>query len=171
MRIYVFEVTSVYPIGQYQNAFPRVMPLHVLKKVQLQERFTLMTHGSIYLKTLCISIFLLSLNGNTAGHRSALKKPSILVWIQLKQGQIRKGHEYLQLTQTQKRFIVISNKKFYSPPFVTSHHFCQILFHISLFFCSYCIGWGSLKQVVIQMASSLKWWLLGHIVTKSRTPN
>ena len=37
------------------------MPLHELKQVQLQDHFTLMTHDSIsHLKTLCMSIFLLS---------------------------------------------------------------------------------------------------------------
>ena len=61
MRIPVSEVLSVYPIDRYQNAIPRAMPLHALKKVQLQEHFTLMTQDSIgHLKTLCMSLLLLS---------------------------------------------------------------------------------------------------------------
>ena len=51
---------SIYQIDRYQNAMPRAMPLHELKKFQPQERFTLMTHDSIgHLKTLCMSILLL----------------------------------------------------------------------------------------------------------------
>ena len=61
MLISVFEVMSIYMIDRYQNAIPRAMPLHELKKVQLQERFTLMTHDSIgHLKTLNMSLSLLS---------------------------------------------------------------------------------------------------------------
>ena len=53
-----FEVMSVHPIYQYQNTTPRAMSLHELKKVQLQECFTLMTHDSIgHLKMLCMSIY------------------------------------------------------------------------------------------------------------------
>ena len=41
-----------------KNATPRAMLLHELKKVQLQERFMLMTHDSIgRLKMLCMSIY------------------------------------------------------------------------------------------------------------------
>ena len=48
---------SVYPIDRYQNNIPGVMPLLELKKVQLQERFLLMTHDSIdHIKTLCMSV-------------------------------------------------------------------------------------------------------------------
>ena len=43
MRISVFEVMSVDLINRYQNAIPKAMPLHELKKVQLQEHCTLMT--------------------------------------------------------------------------------------------------------------------------------
>ena len=61
MRISVFQVMSVYPIDRYQNAIPRAMPLHELKKVQLQKCFMLMTHDSIgHLKTLCMSVLLLN---------------------------------------------------------------------------------------------------------------
>ena len=62
MRISVFEIMSVYPIiDQYQNAIPKAMPLHELKKDQIQQRFTLMTQDSIGpLKTLCMSVLLLS---------------------------------------------------------------------------------------------------------------
>ena len=43
------------------KAIPRAMPLHELKKVQLQERFMLMTHDSTgNLKTLCMSVLSLS---------------------------------------------------------------------------------------------------------------
>ena len=49
-------VMSVYPIDQYQNTIPRAMPLQELK-----EHFTLMTQDSFgYLKTLCMSVLLLS---------------------------------------------------------------------------------------------------------------
>ena len=79
MRISVFEVMSVQPIEQYQNTTPRAMLFHELKKVQLQERVTLMTQDSTgHLKTLCMSIFAkqwcLSPNGRATAHRSALKK-------------------------------------------------------------------------------------------------
>ena len=57
----VFEVMSVYPLDWYQNPIPRAMPLHELKKVQLQEHFTLMTHDSVdHLKILCVSVLSLS---------------------------------------------------------------------------------------------------------------
>ena len=39
MRISVFEVMSVYPIYQYQNAISRVMPLHELKKCSTSRAF------------------------------------------------------------------------------------------------------------------------------------
>ena len=57
----IFEVMSFYLIliDRYQNAIPRGMPLIELKKVEHQERFTLMTHNSIgHLKTLCISVLM-----------------------------------------------------------------------------------------------------------------
>ena len=58
MRISVFEAMSVLPIDRYQNATPRSISLHELQKVQLQERFTLVTQDSIgHLKTLCMSVF------------------------------------------------------------------------------------------------------------------
>ena len=61
MCISVFDVMIIYPIGQYQNAIPRVMPHHELKQVQLQERFTLMTQDSIgHQKLCCMSVSLLS---------------------------------------------------------------------------------------------------------------
>ena len=47
MRIFVLKVMRVYLIDQYQNATARAMPLHELKKVQLQECFTLMTQDLI----------------------------------------------------------------------------------------------------------------------------
>ena len=60
------------------------MPLHEFKKVQLQEHFMLITYDSIsHLKMLYHWPMALSLNGTTTAHRSALKKASILVWIQL----------------------------------------------------------------------------------------
>ena len=75
---FCFEVMNVYLIDLYQNPIPKVMPLHELKQVQLQERFRLMTHESIQLKTLVIGVYrwaiVLSLNGNAAIHRSVLKK-------------------------------------------------------------------------------------------------
>ena len=52
-----FEVKSVLPIDRYQNATSKAISLHELKKVQLQERYMLVTQDSIgHLKTLCISI-------------------------------------------------------------------------------------------------------------------
>ena len=64
MHIFSFDGMSVYSIDQYQNAIPRVMPLHEFKQVQLQERFMLMAHDSIgHLKILCMSA--LSLSGGT----------------------------------------------------------------------------------------------------------
>ena len=53
-----FEVMSVYSIDRYQNSTPRAMPLHELKKVQIQEHFMLLTHDSIgHLKMLCMSVY------------------------------------------------------------------------------------------------------------------
>ena len=52
-----FEVKSVLPIDRYQNAISNAISLHELKKVQLQERYTLLTQDSIgHLKTLCMSV-------------------------------------------------------------------------------------------------------------------
>ena len=63
MCIFVFDGMRVYPIDWYQNAIPRAMPLQEFKRVQLQERFTLMSHDSIdHLKTLCMSILSLLCN-------------------------------------------------------------------------------------------------------------
>ena len=60
MGVFIFDDMSVYLIDQYQNAILRAMPLHELQQVQL-ERFMLMTHDSIgHLKTLCMSVLLLS---------------------------------------------------------------------------------------------------------------
>ena len=43
-------------MDRYQNATLRAISLHELKKVQLQEHFTLVTQDSIgHLKTLCMS--------------------------------------------------------------------------------------------------------------------
>ena len=54
---FFFEVKSVLPIDQYQNATSKAISQHELKKVQLQERYTLVTQVSIgHLKTLCISV-------------------------------------------------------------------------------------------------------------------
>ena len=54
--ISIFEVMG-HLSDKYQNAISRAMLLLELKKVQLQERFTLMTHNSIgHLKTLGMSI-------------------------------------------------------------------------------------------------------------------
>ena len=44
-------------MDRYQNATSKAIPLHELKKVQLQERYTLVTQDSIgHLKTLCMSV-------------------------------------------------------------------------------------------------------------------
>ena len=48
---------SVLLIDRYQNATWKAISLQELKKVQLQERYTLVTHDSIgHLKTLCMSV-------------------------------------------------------------------------------------------------------------------
>ena len=63
---------SVYLIDQYQNAIQNSGATPKVKRVQLQEPFTLMTYDSIgRLKTLCMSI--LSLSG---GVESELKRCS-----------------------------------------------------------------------------------------------
>ena len=52
-----FEVKSVVPIDRYQNATSKAISLRELKKVKLQEQYTLVTHDSIgHLKTLCMSV-------------------------------------------------------------------------------------------------------------------
>ena len=58
-RITVFEVMKVYPIDRYQNAIPKAMPLHDLKKKSsiARAQFILMTHDSTgHLKTLWMTI-------------------------------------------------------------------------------------------------------------------
>ena len=56
-----FEVQSVLPIDRYQNATSKAISLHELKKVQLQERYTLVIKDSIgHLKTLCMSVLSLA---------------------------------------------------------------------------------------------------------------
>ena len=79
MQISVFEVMSLYPIDQYQNAIPRAIRLHKLKQVQSKEYFMLMTHDSIgHLErsawVLYCWVVALSLNGDTVAYHSALKK-------------------------------------------------------------------------------------------------
>ena len=81
MHIPVFEVMSVYPIDQYQNTTPRVMPLHELKKAQLPERSKLKSWHMILLVIWKCSAWAfivkqspLSLNGNATAHLTALKK-------------------------------------------------------------------------------------------------
>ena len=104
MRISVFEVMNVYPIDQYQNAIPRLMPLHELEKSLTSKCFMFMTHDSIGVSrswhmillviwkpsawVFCRWAVVLSLNGSA--YSSALRKKeqnkkntSILVWIQL----------------------------------------------------------------------------------------
>ena len=52
-----FEVKSVLPIDRYQNATSKAISLHELKKVKLQEWYTLVTQDSIgHLKMLCMSV-------------------------------------------------------------------------------------------------------------------
>ena len=56
-----FEVKSVLPIDRYQDATSKAISLHELSKVQLQERYTLVTQDSIgHLKTLCMSVLSLA---------------------------------------------------------------------------------------------------------------
>ena len=85
----VFEVMSVYPIDCYKNAIPRGMPIHELKKVHLQEHFTLMTQDTFgHLKTFLMKV--LSLSGGVESDQKCCSSPlsletqSIRVWIQLK---------------------------------------------------------------------------------------
>ena len=78
---FFFEVKSVLPIDRYQNATPSAISLHELKKVQLQERFTLVTQDSIaHQKTLCMSILSLAMVFQS---ESIKKNASVRVWIQL----------------------------------------------------------------------------------------
>ena len=57
-----FEVKSVLPIDRYQNATSKAISLHDLKKVQLQERYTLLTQDSFgHLKTVTLCMSILSL--------------------------------------------------------------------------------------------------------------
>ena len=66
------------------------MSQHGLKKVQLQERYTLVTQDSIgHLKTLCMSVLLLAVALESewkpySSSQSVKKNTSVLVWIQLK---------------------------------------------------------------------------------------
>ena len=81
---------KVYPMDRYQNVIPRAAtPLHELKRVQLQDRFTLMTNDCIgHLKTPSVCVISLRggefLNRNTAAHDSLMTKMlCVRVWIQL----------------------------------------------------------------------------------------
>ena len=82
------EVKSVLPIDRYQNATSKAISLHELKKVQLQERYTLVTQDSIgHLKMLCMSVLSLvvALESEWKRYSSSQsdKKTSVPVWIQL----------------------------------------------------------------------------------------
>ena len=73
VRISIFEVMSVYPIDDIKMLSREVL-LHELKKVQLQERFTFMTHDFIVMWRRSAWAFycwevVWSLNGNAAAHR------------------------------------------------------------------------------------------------------
>ena len=84
-----FEVKSVLPIDRYQNATSKAISQHELKKVQLQERYTLVTQDSIgHLKTLCMSVLSLVVALESEWKRysssqSDKKYTSVRVWIQL----------------------------------------------------------------------------------------
>ena len=86
-----FEVKSVLPIDQYQNATSNAISLHELKKVHLQERYTpVLTQDSIgHLKTLCMSVLSLTVAFESewkcysSSQSDKKKKASIWVWIQL----------------------------------------------------------------------------------------
>ena len=67
-----FKVMNIYPIDQYENTIPRVMPLHELKKALI------MTQDSIgHLKMLCMRVLLfrggMESDGNTAAYCPVLK--------------------------------------------------------------------------------------------------
>ena len=84
-----FEVKSILSIDRYQNAISKAISQHELNKVQLQERYTLVTQDSIgHLKTLCISVLSLVVALESEWKRysswqSDKKKASVQVWIQL----------------------------------------------------------------------------------------
>ena len=76
MLISIFEVMSTYPIDQYQNAIPRAMPIHELKKSLTSRRVSRLWHR-ILLVVLNRSawgfyrrVVALSLIGNAADHCS-----------------------------------------------------------------------------------------------------
>ena len=78
MRVSVFEVINVYPIDQYQNAIPRVMPLHELKKGRFKNVSGSWHRMQLVIWKCCAWPFYhwvvaWSLNGNAAAHRSVLK--------------------------------------------------------------------------------------------------
>ena len=55
MHSFVFEVTSIFLIDQYQDATSRAASLHELKKTQLQMCFLLMTHYLNALHECCVA--------------------------------------------------------------------------------------------------------------------
>ena len=83
------EVISIYPTDRYQNAIPRVMLLHELKKFNFKSVSHLMTHNFVgHLKTLYMSILLLSggVKSDTAErwekYQSFNMNPaSFLIWV------------------------------------------------------------------------------------------
>ena len=118
MSISVFEVIiSVHPIDRYQNAISRVMLLPELKKVQLQECFTLMTQDSIGHLTI------LSPSG---GVDSEWKHCSSLLSISLRMNSALFGWLSLQITTDHKTYLVPAFP--YNPLIYTSFD-CK---HISL---------------------------------------
>ena len=84
-----FEVKSVLPIDRYQNTTSKAISQHELKKVQLQERYTLVTQDSIgHLKTLCMTVLSLVVALESEWKRysssqSDKKNARVRVWIQL----------------------------------------------------------------------------------------
>ena len=75
MLIYVFEVMSIYPIDWYQSAITRAIPLHELKKVQLNfKSVPCLWHKILFVWKCCAWAFyrwavVWSLNRNAAAQR------------------------------------------------------------------------------------------------------
>ena len=88
MPTFILKFMSGFSVDRYQNAIQRAMPLHKLKKVQLQEHF--LTQDSIgHLQILCLSILLPSGGIESEWKRcssplSTEKMLGVCVWIQLK---------------------------------------------------------------------------------------
>ena len=85
MRISIFWGQERLTDRSISKRYLKAISLHELKKVQLQERYMLVTQDSIgHLKMLCMSVLSLAvaLESESTAHRKVINHASVQVWIQ-----------------------------------------------------------------------------------------